>query len=112
MSKFAVIGHPIAHSLSPKIFNALFKKYSPPHTYVALDIPTEYLESFLIKVKKEDLYSGLSVTIPHKEKILNYLDEVSPTAKDIYALEQIGVKEIIIWNRTTSRAENLATFAR
>lgn len=75
--KYAVIGHPIGHSLSPFIHEKLFKLDNIDAQYVALDI--ENLDNdYECVLKKLD---GYNVTIPHKLNIINKLDKISKKAE-------------------------------
>ncbi|MFA7252470.1 MAG: hypothetical protein WC027_01300 [Candidatus Paceibacterota bacterium] len=51
MKSFGVIGHPVSHSLSPKIFNTAFSASKIDAVYEAVDIPPEKLESFIQEEK-------------------------------------------------------------
>lgn len=68
MIKAGVIGHPVAHSLSPVIHRHWLKKYGISGAYEKIDVLPENLEKFL----KEDIfregYAGVNVTLPHKER--------------------------------------------
>ncbi len=75
--KYAVVGHPIGHSLSPFIHTELFKFDNIDATYVALDI--ENLDKDYDTILKT--LDGYNVTIPHKQNIISKLDSVSEKAK-------------------------------
>ncbi len=75
--KYAVIGHPIGHSLSPFIHEKLFKLDDIEATYTALDIE-DLSKDYESTLKKLD---GYNVTIPHKLSIINKLDKISEKAK-------------------------------
>lgn len=76
--KFAVIGHPIGHSMSPFIHQRLLKLAGVKGNYGILDIPPEELSSrFSDTLVKLD---GFNVTIPHKQAILPLLNKVSGDA--------------------------------
>lgn len=83
--KFGVIGHPIAHSLSKPMHEAVFKELNLPHTYKTFDITPENLKEF---IANSDL-DGINVTIPHKVKVIKYLDEIKNEAKQIQAVNTI-----------------------
>jgi len=85
MTKGAVIGFPITHSLSPQIFSFLSKRFnSGGFIYDALEVKPENLSQF-VKEHKSKLI-GMNVTIPHKENILKELDQLSPEAKGVGAV--------------------------
>lgn len=76
---FAVIGHPIGHTMSPFIHERLFAlAQKEPSEYLALDIPPQDLESAMETLRGLE---GFNVTIPHKEAILPLLDQLSPQAR-------------------------------
>ena len=67
MKKFAVIGNPVAHSLSPLLHNYWFKKYKIEAEYTMLEIEEADIKSVLGKIKSREI-SGLNVTLPFKKK--------------------------------------------
>lgn len=74
-----VIGDPIAHSLSPTIYNTLFKHYKINALYTALRVAKGALPQFLPAVSMLDLV-GFNVTMPHKNDLLPYLDKLGESA--------------------------------
>src|SRR3989338_2791206 len=87
MKYFCVIGYPIGHSRSPALHNAAFKKLKLRAFYEAVAVAPGSLGGFMRKFRKK--YSGASVTIPHKEKIIEFLDIVDGTARKIGAVNTI-----------------------
>jgi shikimate dehydrogenase len=87
--KFAVIGHPIGHSLSAAMHTRVFKELNLPHTYEKIDVAPENLEQF---IETTDL-DGINVTIPHKVEVMKHLDEISNEAKQIQAVNTISFNE-------------------
>ncbi len=82
----AVIGDPIEHSLSPLMHNAAFQALGLDFAYVAFNVKDvgqaiEGVRGFGVK--------GLSVTIPHKVEVMKYLDEITPLAKRIGAVNTV-----------------------
>ncbi len=79
MKKAAVIGYPISHTLSPKIHNYWLEQYGIKAVYEAIEVTPDKLEDFLKTLPEKD-FTGINVTLPHKEKILqivDYCDEAS-----------------------------------
>jgi shikimate dehydrogenase len=77
MNRGAVIGFPIGHSLSPQIFSFLSQsEHRTEFKYEAIEVKADQLSEF-IKVAKSK-FIGLNVTIPHKEKILEEIENQSP----------------------------------
>lgn len=70
---FGVIGDPIAHSKSPLLHNAAFRKIGFDGVYLPLRIPSESLTVSLKEFEKLG-FEGFSVTIPHKEDVLDFAD--------------------------------------
>ena len=90
--KFAVIGSPIEHSLSPSMHSANFKSLGLDYTYDALNIPVE--DFHLIKeIISEKNLNGFNVTIPHKERIMPYLDIIDEQAINAAAVNTVLIKE-------------------
>jgi shikimate dehydrogenase len=88
MKQFAVIGHPIGHSLSPLMHNTSFQLLGLDCHYEALDIEPISLQSRSEQFK-EDIWGGFNVTTPHKEAIIPFLDEVVPEARAIGAVNTV-----------------------
>ena len=70
---FGVIGDPIAHSKSPLLHNAAFRKIGFDGVYLPLRIPADVLKVSLQEYEKLG-FQGFSVTIPHKEDVLDFAD--------------------------------------
>ncbi len=89
MSKtFAVIGDPINHSLSPNIHSAAFRELNLECSYIGYRIPKGELEEGVEGLKKIKI-SGFNVTIPHKIKIMKYLDKTDESCSLIGAANTI-----------------------
>lgn len=84
----AILGHPISHSLSPKLHGYWLRKYHIIGSYEAIDTAVEELSKRLSQLKEEG-YSGVNLTVPLKEKVIPYLDEISETAKQIGAVNRV-----------------------
>ncbi|WP_440857323.1 shikimate dehydrogenase [Staphylococcus shinii] len=88
--KYAVIGNPIAHSLSPIMHNANFDALNIPSSYEAINIPEDQFH-LIKKIIDEKALSGFNVTIPHKENILPYLDEIDEQSKTVGAVNTVKI---------------------
>lgn len=73
MKKFAVLGHPVAHSLSPKMHAANFASIGFDGSYEKFDVAPEDLHAFVLS-KRDEGYSGLNITVPHKIAVIPLLD--------------------------------------
>jgi shikimate dehydrogenase len=83
-----LIGHPIKHSYSPYIQNYALEEMGIDCIYLAFDVVSENLRSSVNSVLTLGL-KGLNVTLPHKEKIIKYLDELSEEASIIGAVNTV-----------------------
>jgi len=89
--KLAVIGDPIAHSLSPKLQNFLIRHFALPFNYEALQIRQNDLPEMMQRLRDGE-FRGINVTLPHKQAVMAFLDEVDATAAKIGAVNTIVVK--------------------
>ncbi|WP_020008498.1 shikimate dehydrogenase [Salinicoccus albus] len=90
MGKYAVIGHSIEHSFSPTIHQANFDAKGTDDVYKILDIKPENLQ-FIHDIARRNALDGFNVTIPHKEKIIEFLDEVDEGAQKIGAVNTVSI---------------------
>ncbi len=102
-----VIGHPIEHSMSPIMHNAALKDLSLDYVYIAFNIPPNDLKKAVLGFKMFSI-KGINVTIPYKENIIPYLDEIDPLAEKIGAVNTIKNegKYLIGKNTDASGAKN------
>ncbi len=89
MDKYGLIGYPLGHSFSISYFNQKFENEGIDAVYENFEIPQ--IDSFLEIVESNANLKGLNVTIPYKEKVMPYLDVVSPEARAIGAVNVIKV---------------------
>jgi 3-dehydroquinate dehydratase/shikimate dehydrogenase len=83
---YGIIGNPVSHSMSPAIHNAAFTEKGLNNVYVPLKIAN--IGTFIKECRKID-FQGFSVTIPHKESVLPFLDDLDHTARKIGAINTI-----------------------
>ena len=90
--KYAILGHNIAYSVSPQMHGAAFRATKLPHEYLRVDVATveEFVESDLFKAAE---FGGCSITIPHKQSIIPYVDVLSESAKAIGSVNTLVVRE-------------------
>ncbi len=87
MDKYGLIGYPLKHSFSKGFFNDKFTSEKIDAEYVNFEI--ESITEFPDIIKMNPNLKGLNVTIPYKEKVIPYLDEIGPNAKNIGAVNVI-----------------------
>lgn len=86
--RYAVVGDPIEHSLSPRLFGLLFEHAEIAGSYRAERVKSDELPALLKRVRAGE-YQGLSVTLPHKVQLSRLLDALDPTALRIGAVNCI-----------------------
>lgn len=103
LKKILLIGDPVAHSLSPAMHNAAFKALNLPLVYEAQRLTNQELAGFFRQLRNSEV-AGLNVTVPHKQAVLKYLDELSPDAKKIGAVNTILVRGEKLYGENTDGA--------
>lgn len=162
IKKAGVVGFPVGHSLSPRLHGFWLKKYNIAGEYKHYEVRPEDLAEFIHNLRSDNDFSGVNLTIPHKESVIKLLDNIDEIATEIgavnvvinkngkligkntdaygfaenirtsvtgtkkavvlgaggaakaviFALLEIGFKEIIITNRSRVRAEELSSVIR
>lgn len=84
----ALIGSPVGHSGSPAMYNYSFEKLGLDYAYVAFDIKVEEVKAAIDAMKTFKM-RGCNVTMPCKTEALKYMDELSPAARIIGAVNTI-----------------------
>jgi 3-dehydroquinate dehydratase/shikimate dehydrogenase len=88
---YGVIADPVRHSISPAVHNRAFQAKRMDAVYVPFLVQPTYLKDFMQLADKLPVY-GFSVTIPHKQKILRYLDIIDPLSRRIGAVNTVWKK--------------------
>lgn len=88
---FASIGDPVFHSLSPQIHNSIFDLNNLNNVHLPLKITEENLEKYMVILRNN--FTGLSVTKPHKQSIIPFLDHVDEDARRYNAVNTVIIKE-------------------
>lgn len=88
MKTYGLIGRSLKHSFSKDFFTSFFEKNGVSAEYVNIEVP---VESMLQEVLCNNIYAGLNVTIPYKEVVIPFLDELSDEAKAIGAVNTVKV---------------------
>ncbi|MCF8372046.1 MAG: shikimate dehydrogenase [Bacteroidales bacterium] len=89
MKKYGLIGYPLGHSFSKKYFTEKFLKERINAAYE--NYPIEAISEFPKLLRSQPALCGLNVTIPYKEEIIPYLDELDETAKEVGAVNTIQI---------------------
>ena len=83
-----LIGWPVEHSRSPAMHNAAFAALGLQWRYVLLPTPADQLGAAVERIRSGEL-QGANVTIPHKQAVMSYLDELDPAAQAVGAVNTI-----------------------
>jgi shikimate dehydrogenase len=89
---YGIFGYPVEHTFSPGMHNAAFKKLGMDACYVPFAVRPDELETAVRAIASLGL-CGLNVTVPHKEKVIAYLDDLSEEARLIGAVNTIEVSD-------------------
>lgn len=102
---FGLIGKNIGYSFSRGFFANQFQEWQLPHTYVNFDLPD--IQEFLSLKKLHPNLSGCNVTVPYKQSIIPYLNELSEAAQQIGAVNCIAFDQ----NKTIGHNTDVVGFA-
>lgn len=83
-----LIGYPLGHTLSPVMHNAVYKKYKMNWEYNVYETAPRNVGRMIERMKKEK-FRALNVTVPYKQKCMQYLDRIDKAAKTIGAVNTI-----------------------
>ena len=92
MKTYGLIGYPLSHSFSQKYFT---EKFVREHItdYEFKKFPLEDINNFPALIKNNPSLCGLSVTIPHKQNVMKFLDEMDESAKEVGAVNCIKIEQ-------------------
>ena len=88
---YGVVADPVGHSISPAVHNRAFQAVRHDAVYLPFLTPAEKLKDFFGAAEQLPV-AGFSVTIPHKRKVLRYLDIIDPLARRIGAVNTVWRK--------------------
>lgn len=102
--KYGILAYPAGHSLSPVMHNSAFKAIGIDATYEVFEIEPEKFDAFMNGLKEGSVgqdttvpaafdIKGLSVSLPYKEEVMKYLDEISDECKEIGACNTILIRD-------------------
>lgn len=89
---YGLIGYPVKHSFSPAMHNAAFQALGIDAEYRLFPLKEDELKSFFTDLNKNNIL-GLNVTIPYKERVISFLNKLSPEAKLIGAVNTVRVSQ-------------------
>jgi shikimate dehydrogenase len=87
-----LIGNPVEHSLSPIFQNAAFQYLGLEYVYTVFPVKRENLRDAILGIRSMGFH-GLNITMPFKVEVINYIDELDKTAKNVNAVNTILNKD-------------------
>lgn len=90
MKTYGIIGNPLGHSFSKQYFTDKFQKEEIDAQFLNFEIPS--IDKVLDVVRDNPTLMGLCVTIPYKQEVMAYLDEIDPLANEIGAVNSIQIR--------------------
>jgi shikimate dehydrogenase len=91
MTTYGLVGYPLGHSFSRHFFTKKFASEGHDALYLNFEIPS--IEMFPAIIKENPCLQGLNVTIPYKQQVMLYLDEISPEAQAIGAVNVVKIDD-------------------
>ena len=88
----AVVANPIKHSISPFIHNQAFEATHTNGVYVAWEVETTELAETVANIRRYQMY-GINLSMPYKEQVISYLDQLSAEARLIGAVNTVVNRE-------------------
>ncbi len=89
---YGIFGHPVEHTFSPGMHNAAFAKLAMNACYVPFGVPPERLREAVRAIMPLGL-RGVNITVPHKERVIPFLDELAEDARLINAVNTIELRK-------------------
>lgn len=83
-----VFGYPVEHSLSPAMHNAAIAALGLPHLYIPFSVQPEDIGPAIRSLIALGII-GVNLTIPHKERVLPFLDQIAPEAREVGAVNTV-----------------------
>lgn len=108
---YGIFGYPLAHTLSPAMHEAAFKKLGIDANYLVLELAPDAFKKTMRGLSKCVL-SGFNVTVPYKETVIRHLRKVSPEAKAIGAVNTVYRKDGTWTGANTDREGFLISLAK
>jgi shikimate dehydrogenase len=85
----ALIGDPIHAAKSPQLFNPLFAAQGRDAVCIPLQVPADGLDAFVAGIRRVGNLDGLLVTMPHKTRMMEFVDELHPSARAVGAVNVV-----------------------
>lgn len=99
-ARLAVLGYPVAHSASPLLHNAALQEANLFLQYVRIEVTPDELPMALNALRQTE-FIGVNLTIPHKQKALTLVDQISDHAKILGAINTIVIRDGKLYGHNT-----------
>ena len=107
---YGLIGYPVRHSFSPVVFNTFFDYYGENAAFITLQIHKGEIPKLLDDYVPTLAMGGFTITMPHKEDIIPYLDELSDAARECGSVNVVSLRDGKRYGHTTDGLGNLRGF--
>jgi len=97
---FGIIGYPLGHSLSPILHNWAFQQHNLPFVYFSWPLPPDSLAEFMVSMHTLPIH-GCSLTMPFKQKVISYIDSLTPQALSTKSINTLYWKDNLLWGENT-----------
>lgn len=111
MNFYGLFGYPLGHSMSPMIHKIIYEKVGVEAAYKLFEVEEEYLAQAIESMKILDI-RGANVTIPYKKEVMPLLDQISPKAEKLQAVNTIKNRAGILEGYNTDYDGVVRTFER
>lgn len=108
MTTYGLIGYPLGHSFSRKFFTEKFATEGIDAQYLNFEIPS--IEEFPEIIKNNPTLKGLNVTIPYKQLVMQYLDDISVEASAIGAVNVVKVEHLAAFEGKVAKGVKLTGY--
>lgn len=112
MSRFALLGNPVGHSLSPRMHQAAYDALGLPHSYESIATTEADLPKRIEELRRGE-FAGLNITLPFKRKVLELADDIDEVAAQAGAANTLVVRRnrvVAFDTDVTAIAERIAQF--
>lgn len=107
---YGLIGYPVRHSYSPTVFNTFFEYYEQNAAFITIQIKKGELPKLLHEYVDTLALGGFTCTMPHKEDIIPYLDQLSDAARECQSVNVVSLRDGRLYGHTTDGLGNLRGF--
>lgn len=107
---YGLIGNPVRHSFSPTVFNTFFQYYGMNAAFITIGIRKGEIPKLIDDYVDTLALGGFTITMPHKEDIIPYLDELSDAARECGSVNVVSLRNGKRYGHTTDGLGNLRSF--